>query len=140
VFDEIKIRQSLVIDKDSGNIIGFTDTGDFNTKLNAFDVRLRQKAIENEVATHVLAVCIRGIFMKMENILGHFLTTTISGKELYDIIWAAVGCLNDIGLTVVAIVSDGISSNRKFFNIHKHEDCVKECVVYKVINIFNPTK
>lgn len=41
----------------------------------------------------------------------------------------------EIDLKVVVIVSDGMSSNRKFFKSHKHKSNTKEGVTYKVQNI-----
>lgn len=34
----MKIREGLVFDKDTGNIIGFVNTGDMNELLRSFEV------------------------------------------------------------------------------------------------------
>lgn len=91
-FDEMKIKEGLVFDVDKGNIIGFVDTGilisygymyelitgDLNTRLKSFEDHVMDVAHkEDEVATHMLAVCVRGIFMKLDYPIGQFPTTGI---------------------------------------------------------------
>ena len=74
----MKIREGLVFDKDTGNIIGFVNTGDMNELLRSFEVELKgQKEPKRDVATHMLAVCVRGIFMKLDYPLGQFSTTSM---------------------------------------------------------------
>ena len=74
----MKIREGLVFDKDTGNIIGFVNTGDMNELLRSFEVELKgQKEPKRDVATHMLAVCVRGIFLKLDYPLGQFSTTSM---------------------------------------------------------------
>ena len=64
----------------------------------------------------------------------------VSGKDLYNLVWTAIRRLEEIGLHVVVIVSDGASNNRVFFKLHKDLECTKNGVVYKVKNIFAPSR
>lgn len=74
----MKIREGLVFDKDTGNIIGFVNTGDMNELLRSFEVELKgQKEPKRDVATHMLTVCVRGIFLKLDYPLGQFSTTSM---------------------------------------------------------------
>uniref|UniRef100_A0A1X7TZ77 Uncharacterized protein n=2 Tax=Amphimedon queenslandica TaxID=400682 RepID=A0A1X7TZ77_AMPQE len=142
IFDEMKIREGLVFDSTEGNIIGYTDTGDINEKLKKFKAKLLGdvKAESEVVATHMLAICVQGIFFNLNYPIGQFSTTTISGQELYHIVWSAVRRLKEIGLEVVLVVADGIGNNRTFFKLHK-EDYMKGGVVYtETKNIYNPSK
>lgn len=77
VFDEMTIRESLVFDDESGNIVGFVNVGDIYEKLKRFESSLKGEEFENEVATHMLTIHVRGIFFKMEYPLANFPT---SGK------------------------------------------------------------
>ena len=65
VFDEMKIHEDLVFDVQSGNIIGYVDTGDINSKLKHFEAHVTGKTHDNEVATHMLALYVRGIFTNL---------------------------------------------------------------------------
>jgi hypothetical protein len=140
VFDEMKIHEGLVFDNQTELIIGFVDTGDLNKKFKSFEAHLQKEEVDEQVATHILAVCVRGIFMKLEYPLGHFPTKGISAEELYNVIWKAVRLLMEIELKVVLMVSDGMSTNRKFFKFHKHNTNTKNGVVYKVRNLCDPSR
>ena len=76
-FDEIKIHEGLVFDVGTGNIIGYVDSGDMNSKFKSFEEYVMEKSHEKEVATHMLTLCVRGIFMKMDYPIGYFPTTGI---------------------------------------------------------------
>lgn len=71
IFDEMKVREGLVFDISTGNIIGYTDTGN----IKKFEAQLNGKSESHDVATHMLAVCIRGIFINLDYPLGQFSTT-----------------------------------------------------------------
>lgn len=75
IFDEMKVREGLVFDISTGNIIGYTDTGNINDRLKKFEAQLNGKSESHDVATHMLAVCIRGIFINLDYPLGQFSTT-----------------------------------------------------------------
>ena len=73
VFDEMKIQEGLVFDKENGSIVGFVDTGDMNAKLKSFEAQVTSKEVqEKEVATHMLALYVRGIFLKLEYPIAQF--------------------------------------------------------------------
>jgi hypothetical protein len=87
---------------------------------------------KKEVATHMLVIYVCGIFIKLQIPLAQFATTSIlnmlhdlsykyitaaSCHDLYDNIWDAVSCLMGIGLYVTVVVGDGISSNKKTFQV-----------------------
>ena len=155
-FDEMKIREGLVFDNVTGNIIGYVETGDMNSMLSSFESRMKGEQEIQEIATHMLVVCVRGIFMKLDYPLGQFATTSTflskftvlkllsftaaSGQQLYDIVWTAIRRLMIIGLEVVVVVADGASSNRKFFNLHKDVAVMQGGVNYKVKNMYDLDK
>lgn len=63
----MKIREGLVFNNETGLIIGYVHTGDLNTKFKSFEAHLLSgEELEEEVATHMLAICVRGIFVKLE--------------------------------------------------------------------------
>ena len=81
----MKIREGLVFNSTEGNIIGYTDTGDINEKLKKFKAKLlRDIEAESEiVATHMLAICVRGIFFNLNYQLGQFSTTSTYYNNVY---------------------------------------------------------
>jgi hypothetical protein len=139
-FDEMKVKEGLVFDHTTGSVIGYADTGDMNSMLKSFEAEITGKLMKRDIATHMLAVCVRGIFINLDYPLGQFSTTAVSANDLYSIIWTAIRKLKEIGLEVVLVVADGMSNNRKFFKLHKSSDCMRDGIVYKVRNIYDPNK
>ena len=64
----------------------------------------------------------------------------VSGHDLHAIVWEAIRRVEQIGLPVVALVSDGAQPNRKFYRDHYHSSCVKNGILYKTPNIYRPGK
>lgn len=60
-FDEMKVREDLVFNN-SGDIVGFVSTSTLDDKLR----QLERGSKGDEVANHVLALMVRGIFVKFD--------------------------------------------------------------------------
>ena len=71
LFDEMKVMANLVLDKTSGELIGFIDLGD--PDLN-FGVLEKVDAL----ASHALAFLVRGICTELKFGLAHFATSGIT--------------------------------------------------------------
>ena len=61
----------------------------------------------------------RGIFSKLCYAFGHFASEGFTSDLLYSCVLEAIRILESIGLKVCAVVSDGASSNRKFYRLYK---------------------
>ena len=72
VFDEMKIREGLVFNK-SGEIVGFVKTGDVNDQLR----KLEEESDKEQLADHMLALMVRGIFLKLDFEFAQFPTRGI---------------------------------------------------------------
>ena len=83
LFDEMKVMANLVLDKTTGELIGFMDLGD--PDLN-FAVVEKVDA----VASHALAFHVRGICTELKFGLAHFATSGITAAQLMPIFWEAV--------------------------------------------------
>ena len=114
LLDEMKIKESLVYDKIGAKVIGFVDLGSVNNQLLEFE----QSCNNPPIATHMLVLMVRGIFIHLQYPYAHFPTTKLSGATLFPIIWEAVERLEFIGFKVIVITADGASPNRKFFSLH----------------------
>lgn len=60
-FDEMKVKEDLVFSR-SGNIVGYVSTSDMDDKLREFE----KKCEGDQIANHVLALMVRGIFVKFD--------------------------------------------------------------------------
>jgi len=127
-WDEVKVKEGLVFDKHSCELIGFTDLGDINNDLNELE-ECRSGPV-GTVASHVLLFIVRGLFTSVNFPYSHFATKSISADTLFPIVWEAVEHLEASGLNVIAFTSDGASANRKFYKMHQNESEL----VYKTEN------
>ena len=65
--------------------------------------------------------------------------TDVTGSELHDIVWGSIRHLHEIGLNVICVVADGAKPNRRFMKDHSHKEGMKNGIVYKARNIYNPS-
>ena len=108
----MKIKGRLVFDKHSGKLIGFTSLGDPDLDFSTFE--------NLEVATHALAIMVRGMQATLKFMLAYFLTQTVVSYQLAPLFWRAVAILElNCNLHVIATSSDGMSANRKFYWLRK---------------------
>ena len=122
VVDELKITEDLVYNRHSGEIVGFVNLGSINNQL--IELELQQHQVSDStsehppIATHMLVVMVRGIFVRLNFPYAHFPTDKLTADQLFPIMWEAVQRLEACGLKVIAITADGASVNQKFFRMH----------------------
>lgn len=132
LLDEMKIKESLVYDKHGAEVIGFVNLGTINDQLAQFErdlAKTNRTAETNQpppIANHILAIMVRGIFIRLRFAYAHFPTTGIHSDYLFSIVWEAVEHLESLGFKVLVITADGASPNRKFFHMHGNK-CNEVC-------------
>ena len=133
LIDEMKIKESLVYDKHSSQVIGFVEFDDIDEHVKQIEQLFEGKCPNppRTVATHVQAIMVRGLFTSCRFPLAHFPTSSVTGDQLFDSVWEAVERLERIGLKVMAITADGAGPNRKFFRLHSTPN---SDVCYKTTN------
>lgn len=134
LLDEMKIKESLVYDKNESKIIGFVNLGEVNDQLSKFEREASNDTEQSngEIATHILTIMVRGIFFRLRFPYAHFPTTGITGDFIFLIVWEAIERLERLGFKVLVITADGASANRKFFRMH--HDGGKDSICYKTKN------
>ena len=130
LFDEMKIHSNLVFDKNKGQLIGFTDLGDSTINYATFEK-------QNELASHVLAFFIRGLTTNLKFSFSYFATKAVITFQISPIFWEAVFILEKTcNLWVIAATSDGASTNKRFYRMHKDLDGNSQLdVCYRTINL-----
>lgn len=133
LFDEMKVMSNLVLDKMTGELIGFTDLGD-----PTLNYGILEKA--DEIATHALAFLVRGVCTALKFCLAYFATTGITSAQLMLLFWEAVCILEtSCNLWVIATTSDGASPNRRFYRLHESLDGdADKDICYHTLNLFAP--
>ena len=116
-----------------GAIIGFTNLGDINTHLQAFEHSLQGTITSQKIplANSMLVPLVRGLFSRLKFPYVQLPCIALSGDQLYEPFWEAVSRLELCGLKVLALTCDGLAANRKLFKIHDPE-CPS--MIYKVPN------
>ena len=133
VIDEMKVKEKLVYDKFEMRVIGFVDLGEVNDQLDKLE------SGTPEIATYVLTLMVRGIFINLRFPYANFPSKSITGDALFLIIWEAVERLERIGFKVLVVTGDGASANRRFMSFHGQKTDVRN-PIYKTRNPFTKEK
>ena len=125
----MKIQEDLVLDRYTGELVGFLDLGDIQTNFATLkDVK--------ELSTHVLAFLVNSIVNPPSFSLAIFAIAGVTSFQIMPIFWKAECYLENINLKVASATADGASPNRKFFRLHKSLDGISgKDVVYRARNI-----
>lgn len=121
----MKIKSNLVYQKSTGRLIGFTEIGEVNDELEAFNSAVSEMNVNDQCdtgrnfATHVLVFIARGIFLNLAYPFRYFSTIGATATQLYPCWMEANRVLTSINLDVRALISDGACTNRKFYDIIK---------------------
>eukprot|EP00731_Ephydatia_muelleri_P000027 Em0001g27a len=137
LIDEVHIKENLVYDKHSHNIIGFANLGDINEHLTEFELSLTSEQPTNtqKLAKTIVVFMVRGLFNKLQFPYVQFPCHSLSGHQLYDPFWEAVGRLEQCGLKVHGVTMDGGAPNRSLIKLH--QPCCAGSFVYKVPNPYS---
>ena len=112
VMDKMKIQSNLVFNKYSGDLIGFVDLGEPITHYVCL-------GDEDVMATHPLAFLVRGMCTDMKHVIAYYFTENVTSYQLMSMFWKIVAVLEvSFNLWIIAVVNDGASPNRKFFELH----------------------
>ncbi|MBA4719384.1 MAG: hypothetical protein HRO68_09930 [Nitrosopumilus sp.] len=134
VFDEVKIKEGLVYDKEECTVIGFVDLDDINNHLQAFEKSLSDSNSKPTLATHIVVFMVRGLFSSLRFPYAQFPCSSLNGHTLYALVWECISHLENVGFKVLALTADGASCNRKFFKMHQQKPAV--CFPHKTANIY----
>jgi len=132
--DEVKIQENLVYDKHAGHLIGFVDLGDAEIDYACFNE-------VKQLASHALVYYIRGLASGLKFSLAYFGTKGVTSYQVMTTFWEAIAILElTCQLPVIATVSDGASSNRKFYRMHQLLAGKENDVTHRTVNLFAPER
>ena len=110
-FDEVKIKQGLVFDRSTWELVGFTDI----VKDNNFE---SGTSVKSEIATHVLQFFFRSTFFKFDFPCAYFLTRGATSLQINRVFWLGVSMLHSYGFQVILSCCDVASPNRTFITMN----------------------
>ena len=119
VFNEIKIKEGTVYDKNKCKLVGFVDAWGINNILCLFKESLTANDDDHSknpiVAKHMLAFMIWGIFIKLQFPYAQYPTSDLSADVLFLLVWEVIHNLEAPGYKVISLTSDKGSCNTKIF-------------------------
>ena len=131
MFDEVSIKDDLVFDNSTGELIGFINLGQ---NMNEFIDGFKKGELSKSIASHALVFMVVGLASNLKQTIGFFGTRGATADVLYPLVWKAVGYLETyVGLKVISVVSDKASPNQRFYRIHKRAE---DTFIYRANNIF----
>lgn len=124
VFDEIDIRSGVVIDRRTGEVVGYTNLSDVEEELVALEAEISEKGEpKKQVAKKLLFYMAAGITNPLLGVVGVYSTGgNFTAGQIYTRTWALVYRLENVGMKVLCFVCDGAGVNKKFFKLHYNCD------------------
>ena len=123
LFDEVRIKEGLVFDPSTWELVGFTDLEESVTDemINVACTSSRSKkdgkpvsVAEDKLTTHVLQFYFKSLFSTFEYPCAFFLTRSITSLMLNRVFWQGVSMLHGVGFMTLFTCCDGASANRSF--------------------------
>ena len=131
------VKEGLVFDKHSGDLVGFRDLGEINNHISRLERTRSTSQVIEPLAKSLLVLMVRGLFSDLQFPYAQFPCASLSGEQIYHIFWEAVerlerqailaisnyrnhitlSCRNDV--KVLCVTCDGYSANRRFLKIHE---------------------
>ena len=94
-------REDLVYDGETGTLIGYTDLGEVNNHLLAFEQSVVKGTTDyKEPAKSMLTFMVKGLFTSFKFPYVHFSDTKTTGDNIFPLFWDVVKRLERIGLKV----------------------------------------
>lgn len=118
MFDEMNIHSGLVIQKSTGELIGYTNLSEVETELKKLNDHNTGKTYKPALAKKVLVYLAKGITSTVHDIVAIYSTDDLTASQLYSRTWDVIYHLEGAGLWVLTLTCDGASTNQKFFKMH----------------------
>lgn len=118
--DEMSIKQDLVFDQRTDELVGFINPTTSPIK-------------DDNLVTHILLFMVVGINSTFKMSMGFFATKTVTADELYPLLWQAIGYLEIVcKLKVIVSTSDKASPNQRLYRLHGDDNSL----CFKAVNLY----
>ena len=119
--DEMYIKEKLVYNKSTGDLVGYCDIGDINNHLIQLEKEYTHTnagtAKHDTLAKTMMVLMVRGLFTNFTFPYASFASSTLTGEQLIPIFYEAIMRIERCGFKVSSITLDGHSVNRKFIKL-----------------------
>ena len=111
LLDEMHIREDIVYDKHSGEMIGFANLGEINAHLLAFEESMHSdEPLPPSPAKTVMVFMVRGLFSSLQFPYAQFPCSELTGELLYEPFWEAVLKIENLGLKVSGLQTQNVNT------------------------------
>ena len=104
LLDEMHVKEELVYDKHTGQLIGFVNLGEINTHLQEFERSLAADSspspTQPPLASTMMTFMVRGLFSSLQYPYAQFPCSNLTGDQLFEPFWEAVSRLERLGFKV----------------------------------------
>ena len=105
LMDEMYIREGLVYNKQTGELVGFVDLGDVNNHLLAFEKAVRgEEKLAPSLAKTMMVFMVKGLFTPLRYVFAQFPCAKLTGGLLFHPFWQAFYRLERMTFKVIQIV------------------------------------
>ena len=119
--DEMYIKQKLVYNNSTGDLVGYCDIGDINNHLVQLEKEYTNPGTctgeHDTLAKTMMVLMVRGLFINFTFPYASFASSTLTGEQLIPIFYEAIMRVERCGFKVSSITLDGHSVNRKFIKL-----------------------
>ena len=113
--NEMKIKENLVWDKHTWELIGYVDLGDI-------ELSYAKLLKVNEIASHVMVSLVHSIVNPFKFTLDNVATKDIQASQIFPLLWKAVGICELNPLKEITVICNSVSANHKLFKMHLYFD------------------
>lgn len=129
-FDEVKIKEGLVFNPSTFELVGFTDLDGDEIELPSIgQLKESDSRPENKLATHVLQFYFKSLIAKFYFPCAFFLTRGVTAQKLNRLFWQGVSILHGFNFTIMLACCDGAPENRAFMNMNGNNDSKSKCPI-----------
>lgn len=120
ILDEIEVCRNLVFQKSNGELIGYVKLSDIKTEMDQLEalISVGRATTYNPKSYTMLVYMVKGMSNGMRELVGLLDSSFVSPETVYEKTWDIIGSLEDNGVKVLGVVSNGSSLTRCFFALH----------------------
>ena len=82
----MKVKEDLVYNKHTGQVVGFASLGDVHGDLSNMELKCTGNSPHPPVSTHILVMMVRQISFKLEHPYAHFATKGVTVDVLFPLV------------------------------------------------------
>ncbi|XP_052131837.1 uncharacterized protein LOC127751796 [Frankliniella occidentalis] len=137
MFDEMTIREGVVFDSKSGQLIGYTNLDEVEAEIERLDSN--NSFHKPKLAKKVLVFMAKNITggKSLKEAVAIYAVTSATADQIYRRTWAVIEELENRSVKVLCLVCDGATTNRSFFKMMQHPDADGTRPPFSTKNIFS---